>query len=287
MKRYGLLLLSLSLIVLWGCSARQGKMAAEGDSGEYLSLAEDAAVSNLARSSSSPAMASEPSASTELRAKKLIKNARLAWDSKDLSSSLAQLRSLVGQYAGQIEREQQSFADGEEGASVSLTLKIPGERFDEFLSTLEGQAKRFTQREVWVDDVTADYYDLDLQLRSQRALSERYLALLGQASKVEDLLSIERELSRVRSGIERLEARLRDYDKRVAYSTVSVTISEEKVVSHLFSGFGSRFAKALKGGVDKFLALFFGLLGLWPILLLLGLGAYLWRRRIKVRERSK
>ena len=51
-------------------------------------------------------------------------------------------------------------------------------------------------------DVTEEYSDLQARLRSHRALEERMLAILAKADSVEDALTVEKELVRVRSTID-------------------------------------------------------------------------------------
>ena len=54
------------------------------------------------------------------------------------------------------------------------------------------------------------------------------MALLEQATSIEDIITIESRLSEVRYQIESMESQLRTFDNQVDYSTVSISISEVK-----------------------------------------------------------
>ena len=79
------------------------------------------------------------------------------------------------------------------------------------------------------EDVTDQIVDLDARMNSARATEKRLTELLAnRTGKLSDVLEVERELTRVRLDIERLDAEKTNVGRRVSYATIGVTISEER-----------------------------------------------------------
>ena len=73
-------------------------------------------------------------------------------------------------------------------------------------------------------DVTEQFIDLDARLRSALRTEGSLLDLLDRATDVEDVIAIERELSRIRTDIERLQGQLNFLERRVSLSTLTVSL---------------------------------------------------------------
>jgi hypothetical protein len=106
----------------------------------------------------------------------------------------------------------------------TITVRIPAARFHEALARME-KLGDVTARDIQAEDVTAEYLDLELRIKSARSVRERLEQLLGRASKVEESIAIERELERVMAEIERMEGRLKYLRDRAQFSTISVTFA--------------------------------------------------------------
>jgi len=107
----------------------------------------------------------------------------------------------------------------------AIVARIPSARMDEFLDyarTLgEAENERRTGR-----DITDQFRNDAIRLDGLKNVRNRYLALLDRANTINEMLNIERELERIVLEIERLEARLRQAETNVAYTTVTVRVME-------------------------------------------------------------
>ena len=74
------------------------------------------------------------------------------------------------------------------------------------------------------EDVTDRFIDLEARLKSAQREEESLLALLGRAGKVGDILTIERELARVRTELERLQGQINFLERRVDLATITVSL---------------------------------------------------------------
>lgn len=120
-----------------------------------------------------------------------------------------------------------SLASGrEQMRSATLELKIPAPKFDEVVAGL-APVGRVEAVNVQAQDVGEEYVDVAAREANSRRLEARLITLLEHsAGRLSDILSVERELARVREEIERMDGRMRYLRTRVATSTLSVTVHE-------------------------------------------------------------
>jgi hypothetical protein len=129
----------------------------------------------------------------------------------------------TGKAATKIAKELGGYAQSTSNESV--VLRIPAPRFDEALDRVS-KLGRVLARSVSAQDVTEEVVDLRLRLKNALALRDRLAQLVEKADKVEDILKIEAELTRLRTEVEKLEGRLKVLDTDVALSLVTLSLVE-------------------------------------------------------------
>ena len=75
------------------------------------------------------------------------------------------------------------------------------------------------------EDVSERFIDLQARLKSSLREEESLLSLLDRTSTVIEVLAIERELTRVRLDIERLQGQLNFLERRIDLATITVSLS--------------------------------------------------------------
>ena len=85
------------------------------------------------------------------------------------------------------------------------SIRVPDEKFDQAMAELRKLAVRVERESTTSQDVTEQYTDLQARLNNAKATEKQYLALLDKAATVEDMLSIQDSLSRVRTEIEQIQ----------------------------------------------------------------------------------
>lgn len=88
-------------------------------------------------------------------------------------------------------------------------------------------------RTVEAVDVTEQYADLEARLRNDRALRDRLQQLLERAKDVEDVLAIEKELTRIQSEIETMQAQLDRLRSQVELSALTITLERRRILGPL------------------------------------------------------
>jgi len=138
-----------------------------------------------------------------------------------IASAAAELRKLVRQHGGVLVED---VVDESSYGSGRFVIRIAAQGTDEMMASLEhlGQVRT---RQVNARDIGKQYRDAELQLENLNVAMARYEQILAKADKVADILSIERELTRLRGEIEQVKGNLRWMQDRVARSTIHVNLA--------------------------------------------------------------
>ena len=224
------LVLSLVVVACTGLDApREEEMVlSEADSAagfmadESPAIAEARPARSRAPSSPSPVQSPEQAVPTE---RKIIRNGNLNLEVDSVEEVLARIKTSVKTMGGYVSNESIS-EDSYSRKSGSVSCRIPSDQLDRAIELFQGWGK-VENVSVSANDITEQYYDLEVRMANQKALEKRLLELLErQTSKLADLLQIERELARVRTEIDSMEGRKRLWDNQIAYSTFVVYFHE-------------------------------------------------------------
>ena len=156
----------------------------------------------------------------------VIRTANLRILTKEFDSARARIQAIVQQAQGYLD---QMTVRGETGLGryLSATLRLPSDRLDSGLTELRKLGKVLEESQG-SSDVTSQYVDLQARLNNARSTEQRLLALQRERTdKLIDVVSVEREISRVREEIERMEAQRKDVFSKTQYATIIVEVSEE------------------------------------------------------------
>lgn len=160
------------------------------------------------------------------------------------------------------------------GRYAYLTLRIPEDAVDAFVAGVE-QIETVTYSNSTTQDVSESYFDLETRLSVLRTQLDNLKTLLAKAQKLEDMLALETEISRVTIQIEELTTQLRSYDQLISYATVTITLQEKALTEGPASNksVGERISEgftAVINGIGVFFEnLFVVLVVISPILLIL------------------
>lgn len=160
--------------------------------------------------------------------RKLIRNVNLEVETETFEELLSTVEDKTQRLGGYIEESYTyngSNYYGRGTRNASLTIRIPADQLNEFLSAVS-EISNVISRNESVTDVTLQYVDMDSHKKSLQAEQDRLLELLEQAETIEDIISLESRLSEVRYQIESMESQLRTIDNQVSYSTVYLYINE-------------------------------------------------------------
>ena len=188
--------------IVWGLAGSPGPVGTRGPAPSPSGDAQDFPVFNSER--------------------QVISQASLTVEVEDVGTAITELRAFVESVGGFIEHV--STTDGPQPGRGSATIRVPAEQFNHTIDRIEAFGEVLGQS-LGQTDVTGDAIDLAAQLRSERSAEASLLKLLDRAVSVSDVLTVERELGRVRANVERLQGQLDFIERSVALATITVTFA--------------------------------------------------------------
>ena len=185
--------------------------------------------------------------------KKIIRTASLTIATQTFEDSLNALKSACEGQGGWIESSSENVNSYSGLRTAYLTLRVPQDSLDAYLAGADGLG-RITNRSESAQDVTASYQDTRTRLDTQIALMGRLQALITESGDLSDLLALESQIADTQYQIDSLQSSLNRTDRQVSYSTVDVTLKEEKVaeLTDTRVSFGERLASAVTVGFEAF-----------------------------------
>ena len=149
----------------------------------------------------------------------------------EVGDLVAGLRQEVEGAGGRVITEEVS--GGETSWSATLKLRLPPDKVDHVVDWL---AKRgdITDKRINATDVSRQLFDQELALENLQATSDRLQALLAQPGMVmNDILAIEKELTRIRGEIEAIKGSQRFLADRVSLATLDVSLRRRDGAVHI------------------------------------------------------
>lgn len=157
--------------------------------------------------------------------RKIIYTANLNLDVESFAGVADSILRLSQQCEGFVARANISGTAGDRRRG-SWTLRVPTERYRDFLASA-GDLGEISSLNEQTKEVTAEFYDVDARIRNKLREEERLNKILEERpGKLTDVLTVEKEVSRVREEIERMQGRLRVLKDLTSYSTISITVTE-------------------------------------------------------------
>lgn len=202
-------------------------------------------------------------ASEVITDRKIIRNGNVTFETRDINATRAAIEKVTKELRGFIARE--NALTFENKIQHTLELRVPEANFDLLISKVTENAVRVDNKDIGSQDVTEEFIDIEARLKTKKELEGRYLELLKKASKVDEILSIEKEIGALQSDIESIEGRLKYLNDRVSLSELTVTYYQKIKAPFQFS---SKFTESLKGGWRNMLWFFIGLINLWPFIII-------------------
>lgn len=233
MKRFLFSLLVLLVSgALAGCGARSSAPAAEqpasaiamhsdaaaAPAGEAAAFAVSANVESSAESSPSSLPPAEV-ASSVLDSRKIIRNAYLRVEAKDVFTALNAATRLSEQVGGYVVSSRTWHAD--ELPYATLSFAVPVERFEEALTQTRSLGE-VQDENVSSQNVTGQFVDLEARIDNLEATADRIRGFLDETKSVAEALNVNRELSAIESELEVLKGQRNALAQQTSFSTVNI-----------------------------------------------------------------
>jgi hypothetical protein len=258
-----MLLLMTTLLVLSGCSTANENGASRSTETRTTHTAPSSAPDSerskeagltdpkMQTVSLTDAQANQQSAN--LTERKIIRKAELTLETESSQEGQRKVTAIAearGGYVVSSDASQRRMdVESKPELVVTVVARVPVAQFVAALDEIRAIGSRVQQEKITGQDVTEEYMDLEARIRSKQALEAQFLEIMKQARTVTDALEVQRQLSEVRSEIERLEGRRRFLENQSSMSTITVTLQPSQPLVNT-SGFFYKVKRAFGSGVD-------------------------------------
>lgn len=253
-------------------------------------MAEEAAVKETAieepAEESGFSIGAEEAAETN---EKLVYSCYVEMQTVEYEDTLRDIRSLISKYGGIIEQEQaqdnawnwyyEDYRKSSGTLHMHLVVRIPSENYFDFLNGVSGTEGRILSKNQQVENITRRYSETRTTIESLEIQEKNLLEMMDKAETIEDMLTIEARLSEVQNDLKLYRNSLSEMDTDVAYSTVTLDLSEvleykEEIKPQREQTFKDRlknaFANSWNNIRDFFEGLLFFIIEAGPILIFVG-----------------
>ena len=204
---------------------------------------------------------------------KVVKNGNVDMQVSSADQAAAKITQIAKDNGGDVYSSNfyQNLVNSKSG---QITVRVPANNFDQAFSDIKKVGTLVVRESTSDQDVTAQYVDLQAQLKNAQAEEDAYTKLLDKAQKMEDIMSITDQLSNVRGQIEGLQGQIRYMDSQTDMATISANISEDSNVVVMDNSWrpwqvvkdsASMLIKSIQGGINFLIRLIIQVI---PILLL-------------------
>jgi len=213
--------------------------------------------------------------------RKIIRNADLDLEADAPDDAQAKITTIAESKGGFVIESNQSSSDVKTTTRdiVTMTIRVPAEKFNEALDEIRKTASRTIAETVKGQDVTEEFIDIEARLKSQKALEAQFLEIMKRSNSVAEALSIQGEIAEVRGEIEKVEGRKQFLQNQSSLSTIEIKIQSPAAFAANSSGFLYQIRQSFGRGFDAalgfILILVTTVVALLPFLVFIVLPIYL------------
>ncbi len=153
--------------------------------------------------------------------------AQVGLEVASVEGATLQVQSIAASLGGHVERLT-SIGVADQSRS-EVTIKVPQDQLDRALDRIQGLGV-VQYRSLGSEDVTDRHVDLTARLAALQGEEQSLASLVERSNSVAELLSVERELARARTDIERAQWQLHLLERQVDLATIHVALFPRGVV---------------------------------------------------------
>lgn len=216
---------------------------------------------------------------------KIIRTGQMSLLVEDYLKARKSVTGIVQQHKGYIASENE--VRNAWNLTNTIQIRVPSASFEPLMDGLSNVAKEVTLRSSNMQDVTAEYVDLEARLKAKREVEKNYIDLLAKAKSISESLEVQNYLGDIRAEIESMIGRMQYINDQASFSTLTLTLTQNFDGAPINKpGFGSRFGDAASAGWQGLTNFFLNLTAAWPALIIIAIIAWITTRFVKRQIRN-
>ncbi len=237
-RTIALIVLTITVPLPLGCGGNKAHVAAPMATSESVAVTgtaaspqtvvlADAAPAEESTGGSTPAPAvAATTTGAQALPERLVVEGAISLEVDDPEETARALRAEVERAAGRVLSER---VDGAaESWRANIRVRLPPQQVEVVVGWLDRQGD-ITSKRIEASDVSRTLFDQEIALGNLTTTLERLRKLLdGGGLSMQDILNIEKEMTRLRGDIERIKGEKRWLEDRVALATLDVSISRRE-----------------------------------------------------------
>ena len=155
---------------------------------------------------------------------KIIRTGTMDLEVSDVPRAVREARDAIRSMGGYVGASQTSNIEDQPYAQI--TYRIPVGRWEDALDALRGlngDTTKVVSEQTESVDVTSQVVDLDARIRNLQASETALVGIAEQATRIQDILDIQAQITTIRGQIEQLEAQQKALADQTSYATLTVT----------------------------------------------------------------
>lgn len=122
-----------------------------------------------------------------------------------------------------------SLSQPEEAPFSSVIIRVPSDKLKDALQYLRSLAVKVTSENVIGTDVTDEYVDIDSRLATLQSTKTKFESILNQATQIQDILNVQREIISLQDQIDSLKGRQKYLEQTAKLSKIIVYLSTDEL----------------------------------------------------------
>lgn len=198
----------------------------------------------------------------------IIRNADMTIVVSNTQAQLEAINQIATDYKGYVVSSSTSKMGQDLQASV--TLRVESAQLDAAMERIRKLAVEVRNENVRGDDVTAEYVDLESNLKNLEAAEAQLQEILKKAEKTEDVMTVFRQLTEIRGQIDQIKGRMKYLSQSAALATINLTLIPDYAAQPVEVA-GWRPSGVAKDAVEALISALQGLVNvaIWLVILVL------------------
>jgi hypothetical protein len=151
----------------------------------------------------------------------IVRTGTLRLEVGAVPEALERAAAIVAAAGGYVAASKETGSGVDSGGSIDL--RIPATAWDRTLGSLR-ELGTVRGQDIGTEEVTGQVVDLDARVANLRATEAALQAIMAKATKIDDVLDVQRQLTDTRGEIERLVAKAASLRDRAAFGSLSVAL---------------------------------------------------------------